>query len=106
MTPQEKIILLNERGKKWGEIASILGVSRQFLTRVRSGIKNLSAGKMKILDDLVSTYATQDGTQNGNQSVVKESPSCYDQASEIAQLRADIEELKIDMKVLKKLIIK
>lgn len=110
MTPKDKINLLNAHGRKWGEIADIIGVSRQFLSRVRSGEKNLSAQKLKILDGLVADYVNYDGNQSVthdvNQEVVKEHPAEYSYAQEISKLRADIEELKLDVQVIKKLIIK
>ena len=106
MTPKDKINLLNAHGRKWGEIADIIGVSRQFLSRVRSGEKNLSAQKLKILDGLVADYVNYDGNQSVTQEAVKEHPAEYSYAQEISKLRADIEELKLDVQVIKKLIIK
>ena len=39
-------------------------------------------------------------------SVVNEPSTCYDQALEIADLRSEVEALKIDVKLLKKFILK
>jgi len=103
MTPGEKLNLLHVKGKKWGEIASILGVSRQFLTRVRRGVKNLSSGKMKILDDLVSVY----DTQNGAHQVVRELHPSYDPHDRLPDpdLARRIETLELDVALLKKIIL-
>jgi predicted transcriptional regulator len=90
MTPGEKLFLLHEQGRKWGEIANILGVSRQFLTRVRSGEKRLSSAKMKILDDLVSI----NDTQNGTHEVVKESQPRYDPDHRLTDLELRVTELE------------
>jgi len=54
------------------------------------------------MEELIGVHPLQE-TPN---PVVKESPSCYDQTLEIAQLRTEIESIKIDLKLLKKLILK
>ena len=99
---------------KVNEIAEKLNVSRQFLQQVRSGNRSMPTSKMTELDKLVTSLLPSSGKYpfstekaiDHNTKVMESTSYCYDQSVEIAQLRADIEELKIDMKVLKKLILK
>lgn len=63
MTTGEKLAALKARtGRNWGNIAEILGVSRQMLDFVRRGERNLSAKVEEKLDGLLSEIHTKPTT--------------------------------------------
>ena len=87
-----------------------LGIPLNTYTNWVRGINNPRTEQLqKICTECNISMESLLGTSTPNEtplSVAEESLPCYDQASEIAKLRADIEELKLDIQVIKKLIIK
>ena len=62
MTPSEKIYKCRKLGIKVNEIASYLGVSRQFLNKVSRGEKVFSPEKNRMIDTLIKS---KEGCNNG-----------------------------------------
>lgn len=79
MTTQQKLLSFRTTtGRTWGNIAEILGISRQMLDFVRKGQRNFSPDVESRLDDELAKIATQN-TLYSKENVAKEFSEAYDQ---------------------------
>lgn len=79
MTTQEKLLSFREEtGRTWGNIAVILGISRQMLDFVRRGQRNFSPDVESRLDEELSKITTRNALYS-KENVAKEFSEAYDQ---------------------------